>query len=270
MTELNEASRILGIQTENTSWARPLRTGARTRCVVATQPQTSHRFTDTYPQVVVKLYKGDGTTKGSKAYQQYHQTHFKQLPALTNNRLIQQSIEGGIMPGIGPYAVVQYIEGRELSVALEDGTINRHIAGVVLKDILDEIWRPLWNASLRFKDCHPGNFILTPAGRTIMIDTEQMRKDVQEYLTNRSVWTQRTQHEISGLKRLPALLQRIILAANPAVAKSPLLREIKQLLAKTDLDNTFRQLGRQNTSSQAAEDSTESLLSSLNEKGLIT
>ena len=103
-----------------------------------------------------------------------------------------------------------------------------------------------------------------------MIDTEQMRKDAQEYLSDRNTWTQRTQHEISGLKRLPALIQRIILAANPAVAKSPLLREIKQLLAKTDLDNTFRQLGRQNTSSQAAEDSTESLLSSLNEKGLIT
>ena len=174
------------------------------------------------------------------------------------------------MPGTGPYAVVQYIEGREISVALEDGTIDRDTAAVVLKDILNEIWRPIWNASLRFQDCHPGNFILTPTGRAVMIDTEQMRKDAQEYLSDRNTWTQRTQHEISGLKRLPALIQRIILAANPAVAKSPLLREIKQLLTKTDLDNTFRPLGRQNTSSQAAEDSTASLLSSLNEKGLIT
>ena len=270
MNGLSEASRILGIPKEDTTWAIPLRTGARTRYIVATQPHTSHRFDDIHPQVVVKLYKGDGTTKGSREYQHYHQTHFNQLPVLTNNRLIQQSVEGGVMPGIGPYAVVQYIEGRELSVALEDGTINQESAAVILKDILCEIWIPIWNASLRFKDCHPGNFILTPTGRTVMIDTEQMRKDTQEYLSDRTIWTQRNQHEISGLKRLPALIQRIILAANPTAAKTPLLREIKQLIKQTDLDTTFRQLGRHDASSKAAEASTTSLLGTLREKGLIT
>ena len=103
-----------------------------------------------------------------------------------------------------------------------------------------------------------------------MIDTEQMRKDTQEHLSNRNIWTQRNQHEITGLKRLPALIQRIILAANPTVAKTPLLREIKQLIEQTNLDTSFKQLGRHDAASKAADASITSLFGALREKGLIT
>lgn len=269
MKAWREAGRVLGLESLDNDWVIPLRSGARTRCVAATAPGTPHRFQSVHSEVVVKLYKGDGSSTGSQEYQDYHQNHFRLIPALTDNAFIQQSLEGGVMPDVGPYAVAQYIPGEELAVVLDNQVITQATAGAILYDILLEIWIPLWHASLRFKDCHPGNFILTPSGRTRMIDTEQMRKDVKEHLSDNDNWSQRDRHEDSGLKRLPRLIQRALLSANPGMAKAPLLRDIKQLISETGVSETFRQLGRTTADSASAQQAVKTLLAHLKTRRLI-
>ena len=39
-------------------------------------------------------------------------------------------------------------------------------------------------------NCHAGNFVLTPERRVVMLDTEQMRKDMNELLNQPSSRTQ--------------------------------------------------------------------------------
>jgi hypothetical protein len=212
--------------------------------VLATRQGISHRLAGRQERVLVKLYKGDGSTVGSAGYQQYHQCDFHGFAPLVSNSHVQQSLEAGVRPGVGPFAVVQFVEGQELAVLLEESTITSNLARQIIEDILLEIWIPLWAEGLRFKDCHPGNFVVTAEGRVVMIDTEQMRKDLDERLHRPSEWTQRDKHERAGLSRLPGLLQRIVLATNRGLSKAGVLRDVKSALASTGLPDCLHQLGR--------------------------
>ena len=265
----DEARRLLQIPSSVKQPFEAFRTGARTRAVLATQPGVSHRLADLQDRVLVKLYKGPGSTSGSKQYQDYHQRWFHRLPALLTNEHVQQSLEAGVKPGAGPYALLQYVEGEELAVLLDQAQIARNQARQIIQDILSEIWIPLWAEGLRFKDCHPGNFMVRPDGRVVMIDTEQMRKDLDELLHSPNDWTQRDKHERSGLSRLPGLLQRIILATNRRHRKAVVLREVKSTLASTGLPELLRVLGRRGDR-QACVDGVADLLAEFRQKGLVS
>ena len=94
------------------------RKGARTRAVLALLDLIDHKFKDDCAHVTVKLYRGDGSTAGSKEYQRYHQTQFKQVAALRHPN-IQRSLAGGVASGVGPYSIMQYVPGDELAPLLD-------------------------------------------------------------------------------------------------------------------------------------------------------
>jgi hypothetical protein len=266
---MRDVTRILGIQDDGNIILQEFRTGVRTRAVVATGQGVHHRYYDTFEQVVVKLYKGKGDTAGSREYQVYHATDFHQITALSETALIQKSIAGGVFNGVGPYAVVEFIEGEELAERLQRADLNAQQALLILEDILGEIWIPLWHAGLRFKDCHPGNFVLTPAGKTVMIDTEQMRKDASELLHRPGEWSQRDRHEQQGLRRLPGLVQTIVCAAQPALKKATALRTIKMALESSQFHQTLAALGRSQASDAPARQALNLFMASLQDQGLL-
>lgn len=266
---LHQASRILGLDEDPPVGFIQHRNGARTRAVLATPADTVHRFSAAAGRVLIKFYKGDGTSRGSREYQMYHQDHFRCIEALTGNVLVQQSLEGGVFPGVGPYALLSYLEGEELAPVLERHRLSPEQAGTILRDISLGLWLPLWSAGLRFKDCHPGNFVLTPAGRTAMIDTEQMRKDARELLLAPETWSQRDLHEASGIARLPRLVQKVVLAANPALAGAGVLRVVKTALDETGVPEHLSRLGRAQGATGAAEAALEQFLIRLQDEGWI-
>ena len=240
----DEGKAILQIPANQNVPFEVFRTGARTRAVLATRPGILHRLADRQERVLLKLYKGDGSTAGSVQYQDYHQRDFHRFAPLTSNSHVQQSLEAGVHPGVGPFALLQFVEGQELAVLLEESSITANLARQIIEDILLDIWIPLWAEGLRFKDCHPGNFVVTAQDRVVMIDTEQMRKDLDERLHRPREWTQRDKHERAGLSRLPGLLQRIILGASRGLSKAGVLRDVKSALASTGLPDCLHQLGR--------------------------
>jgi hypothetical protein len=268
MDVMAEVAQILGVKRKRADWAILLRNGVRTHAVIATTADTEHRFRDQHKQVLVKLYRGDGRSEGSKEYQAYHRDYFGRVPELTGNPFLQQSVDGGSWRGIGPYAVTQFVQGEELAQVIERPGLAGATAKAVLQDILFEIWIPVWSTGLRFKDCHPGNFVLTPFGRTVMIDTEQMRKDVRELLV-RDSWAQRNEHEAAGLKRLPGLVARVVSAVHPKLAKAKVLREIKAILAAVKLAPALAALGRADGSARCPGESASALLQQLRDRELI-
>lgn len=239
-----QAKCLLGIADATAATFIRFRTGARTRAVLALVDSSNHRFKEKYSQVSVKFYKGDGTTVGSKEYQHYHQSQFTQVAALRHTN-IQQSLAGGVAAGVGPYSVMQYVPGDELAPLLDQRNFNTREAESMISQILLEIWIPLWSAGLRFKDCHAGNFVLTPERKVVMIDTEQMRKDVDELLKQPSIWTQRDKHEASGLKRLAGLLTRIVMSAQADACEATVKRHVKDALAESGLLEQLSTLGRE-------------------------
>jgi hypothetical protein len=266
---IGDAARLLSVVPPDLGNFVPFRTGARTRAVLATAPRVVHRFADEAPQVVAKLYKGEGTSSGAIAYQDYHRDWFHKLQALTSNPYVQRSLEGGRMPGVGPYAVLEFVPGIELSEVLDTATLDAASARSIVTDVLREIWIPLWDAGLRFKDCHPGNFVYRPDGATVMIDTEQMRKDADELLHRPQSWTQRDRHEAQGLARLPKLLQRIISATGPGRGESAVLRDVRAALDATELPDRLAGLGRVPGAGPAAMTAVDDLLGRLTQTGLL-
>ena len=87
-----------------------------------------------------------------------------------------------------------------------------------------------------------------------MIDTEQMRKDVDELLNQPLSWTQRNKHEESGLKRLAGLMTRIILSAHVDASEAKVKRIVKDALHKSGLLQELGSLGRENDSTELSAD----------------
>jgi len=267
---MEQARILLDISEANDQDLIEFRNGARTWAVLATPKSVNHRFRSSYSQVVLKFYKGDGSTPGSLQYQAYHQNWFHRVEALTGNRHVQQSLVAGVRKGVGPYAVLQFIEGEELAEQLRKSDLTKESAGRMLQDILLKIWIPLWAGGLRFKDCHPGNFVVTPEGRTVMIDTEQMRKDAHELLRYPSKWTQRDKHQESGIARVPRLVQRVILATNSAESGVAVLRKVKLALHTSCLVDRLRLLGRGGDNDKPAVAAAQQFLAELRGEGFIT
>ncbi len=161
----------------------------------------AHKFSDKFPRVSCKFYKGDGYTKGfQEGYMPFHKRDFPQIEAL-KNPLIQQSLESGIFTEGGasqPYSVFQFIEGKMLRdvVGNKDTpatmTISEDLAKSILRDMFCEVWIPLWSAGIRFRDGHTGNWVLGDDNRAYMIDTEQMRKDAVELRKTRPLGSNAT------------------------------------------------------------------------------
>ena len=266
---VGDAARLLSVVPPDVGSFIPFRTGARTRAVLATAAGVGHRFVDKAPQVVAKLYKGDGTSAGANAYQAYHRDWFHRVLALTSNPHVQKSLDGGRMPGVGPYAVLEFVPGTELAEILADGQLDRADARRILTDVLQEIWIPLWDGGLRFKDCHPGNFVYRPDGATVMIDTEQMRKDADELLHRAASWSQRDRHETQGIARLPRLLQRVVSAAGTGRSDNAVMRDIKAALDATGLPAELSRLGRVPGARATAMAAVDDLLKRLVQLGLL-
>lgn len=243
-----------------------LRTGARTVGLLATPPGMDHAFTHITDQVLIKFYKGDWSTKGGQAYQTYHSDHFHRIPALDENPFIQKSITANVYRHSGtvqPYAVLEYKPGRELSDVLESGALSAQEAIDIMRGIFENIWIPLWSAGLRFKDCHPGNFIVKRDGSVHMIDTEQMRKDAEELLIDPSQWIKRIKHETQGISRLPGLISRIFFSVRPDLKKGSITRTVKTLLAETQLTDALGMLNRTGNTEVCLSNSNTFMLKSL-------
>ncbi len=240
------AIEILGLDSTLADGLIELRRGARTIGLFATPPDIGHAFGGGR-QVLVKIYKGDGSTSGNEQYRTYHGSQFQRVPALMENPYIQKSLAAGIYRhggSVHPYAVLEYIPGTELADLIEEAKMDFPAVCRIIEKILLEIWIPIWGAGLRFKDCHPGNFILGADGNVYMIDTEQIRKDAAELLLTPAIWKQRDRHEELGIQRLPGLITRLIRAARPDCKEGAVDREVRGLLEEARLSERLKGLGR--------------------------
>ncbi|MEE4382805.1 MAG: hypothetical protein V2J02_12470 [Pseudomonadales bacterium] len=255
------AAALLGVPVEDAGRLQPLRQGLRSRALFVTPEGLEHRFRARSHRVVVKLYKGDGRSEGSLGYQRFHGHDFARVPELAGHPRIQKSLEGGRDPVAGPYAVLGYIAGEELGVHLEAGVPQRFLRRA-LHAVLVDLWIPLWDAGLRFKDCHPGNFIVGTDGELHLIDAEQMRKSVAEHLGGCG-WSVRYRHEAQALRRLPGLLERLVAAAPQGRGVKGLRRQLKAQLVALSLPERLAELGRGGAGPEAALRATDQLIERL-------
>lgn len=213
--------------------------GSRSVAIYATTPGMSHRLLAKGPQVLVKFYRGEGADIATM-YREYHGDLFRRCPVLVGNPHLQQSLEAGLWRGRFAYAILSYHEGISLRDVLA-GSIPPAHARAVLLALFHNILIPLWSAQLRFRDLHAANFLVQDGNRIMMLDTEQLRKDVKEWLDTPQCWTQRDRHEALGLSRIPKLLHRFARCAGVTALTSAAIR---RRLDDVGLFATLHGLGR--------------------------
>jgi hypothetical protein len=226
----------------NELWATSLGYGMRTRALISVHDGVPHRFAENFPRVVVKLFKGPAAD-----YRRFHLDCFRRLPMLQGNTSFQQSLEAGALESRNAYAILEYVEGKTLRETLEtsDVTWTKQRSLNVLRCLMDSIWIPCWTGSLRFKDCHKGNFIVDPNDlHLVMIDVEQTRKSAFELLDRPDDWKDRNRHEKSALRQLPGLIVDLLAASNQGATKAGLRRTTDQALKESELPEALRALGR--------------------------
>jgi len=239
----NTAAEILDVPTSERDgeWAVSLGYGMRTLALITPKAGVTHRFAADHERVVVKLFRGP-----AKDFIRFHSHDFSNLYILNQNSVVQQSVGAGVSRSGASYAILQYVEGVPLrSLLAPPNSLNLFQAHAILMDLIAKIWIPTWDAGLRFKDCHVGNFISCDTlPRLVMIDAEQMRKSVTELLTTPACWAQRTKHESSALTRLPNLIASVLSAAEPTWKHATCLRKIRMELSETALPQRLCELGR--------------------------
>ncbi len=218
----------------------------------------THKFSEKFPRATCKFYKGDGSTKGfQEGYMPFHKRGFPRIPAL-KNKLIQQSLECGVFANGAtsrPYSVFQFIEGEMLRAVvgnkdapIDAPTISEDLAKSILRDMFCEVWIPLWNAGVRFRDGHTGNWVLGDDKRAYMIDTEQMRKDAAELLDKPTSWKQRERHEAMCLKLVKGIFADLCNACGKSMTDS----KASKLIEQTNFLSELSALGKTSTSPDRA------------------
>ena len=194
------------------SWGRVIGYGMRSRALVTPLRHVKlgwrrHQRNGAAP--LLKFYLGEGIRSGA-TFIHFHNDLFARLPALAGNPRVQQSWSAGHWRRRIPYAILQYVPGQELGrLLLDDTARGLDWSTNILRQVLLELWAPIWESGLRFKDAHPNNYVVGPDSQVVMIDTEQMRKDATELLGSPRSTEQRSRHEADALKRLPGLVKRI-------------------------------------------------------------
>jgi hypothetical protein len=256
-----DAAKILGVDPSHRDepWGRAVGYGARSIALIQPAPSVPTRFSNTYGnQVLVKLFNGRGKPGRAADFLSYHGQSFSQIDALGANRHLQQSLEAGSTAQNTHYAILSCLEGTLFRDYLSASHGEREVKSL-LKDLFLRIWIPLWAAGLRFKDCHPGNFMTTESMQLVMIDTEQMRKDAFELLTEPNTWTQRDRHGKSGLSKIPKLLE----TCSQSYGRKRSVSQIKKWDVYQALCAQFTDIGRENGSTGAAEMCAEELINTL-------
>ena len=256
-----DAAKILGVGPSQVDvpWGRAVGYGARSIALIQPAPGVSTRFLDRHGhQVLVKLFIGRGKAGRAGDFLKYHGELFEQIEALTANEHLQQSLEAGSTKQHTHYAILSCFEGTLFRDYLSVPHTEKEVK-CLLQDLFLRIWIPLWAAGLRFKDCHPGNFIVTESMQLGMIDTEQMRKDAFELLTEPNTWTQRDSHGKSGLSKIPKLLE----TCSQSYGRKRSVSEIKKWDLYQAVCAHLSELGRGNGSTGAAEKCAEELINTL-------
>jgi hypothetical protein len=207
------AAHLLGLPPEAAErvWGTAIGYGCSSAVVLRVAPGTPHRFQDSAPEVVVKVFRTAAWK--SITFQQNHVVG-RDLPR------VQRSFAAEIHPGPGGksrgYAVLEYVAGESLERRLRAAPVPAGVVRSWIRQCLVEILVPLWADGHRFWDMRPPNIVLSPDGvRLTLIDNDLFRLGTIERDCQPDDWSWRDHLEgiavgRGGERPHPGMLPRLV------------------------------------------------------------
>jgi hypothetical protein len=207
----------------------------RNAAVIRVHPDVRHRFErNGLREVGLKIFNlVDGKVMWPSVFK-FHDGQRGKLPGLPNAQ-VQEVLACGTHPdGVGSergYLVQQWVEGTALDQKIEAGLTADETLQII-DDLFLKIIIPLWGVGTSWWDVRDSNYVVTPAGQLVMIDSDSVGAYADEIVETPTVFAKRNRGSITAMIRYGSLLITLARRLAPRGTKSAVEREVRVLVAR--------------------------------------
>ncbi|MDR3561320.1 MAG: NADAR family protein [Negativicutes bacterium] len=207
--------KILGLDPAKATkgWGTAHPPGRYAQTVIRVSMDAAHRFSQDGKPIGVKIYKAtpDGRS-ASVPMLDFHRNKRTRLPGLKENKHVQDVLYAGIEKGEDGkhyhFLIQHWVEGETLEDRLNGKTMKgKRKAGLsgeamgIMDDLFNELIIPLWSAKTAYWDVRISNYVFTPEGQTIMIDSDTLGANVMEILYYPGIYKRRNKSSQTAMLR---------------------------------------------------------------------
>ena len=186
----------------------------RNAYVIRIHDGVRHQFARNKNPLGLKVFNlVDGKTMWPSV-SRFHNTQRKNLPGLPNERVQAvwhcatikpaDSVERG-------YLIQAWVEGEVLEHKFK-GELSEHETLRLLDDLFLELIIPLWSAGSSWWDVRASNYVVTPAGRLMMIDSDTLGGYADEIVGTPAEFVRRNKGTLTALKRYRTIVRKLAVA----------------------------------------------------------
>jgi len=204
----------------------------RNATVIQMHPFIRHRFEwQGVRPIGLKIFNlVDGKVMWPSVFR-FHESQRDQLPGLPNPH-VQEVLDCDVIQddhGVARgYLVQQWVEGVVLEEKIRAGLSAAEVLQIA-DDLFQKIIIPLWSKGSSWWDVRDSNYVVTPDGRLMMIDSDSVGAYADEILRTPKVFAKRNRGSITAMKRYATML--VTMAGRLAVrgTKATVQREVRAL-----------------------------------------
>jgi hypothetical protein len=202
----------------------------RNAIVIQVHPDVRHRFERDGSRVVgLKIFNlVDGKVMWPSVAK-FHKSQRGRLPGLPNSHVQEVRDYGEAEDAQHQkrgYLVQQWIEGTVLEEKIKRG-LSASESLQIADDLFNEIVIPLWSVGTSWWDVRDSNYVVTPAGRLMMIDSDTVGAYADEMLATTPVFSRRNGGSRLAMQRYAALLARMAARLAPRGEKSRWTQQVR-------------------------------------------
>ena len=207
----------------------------RNAVVIQVHPHVRHRFErNGIRQVGLKIYNQVDGKVMWPSVSKFHAAQREKLPGLPNAHVQEVLDYGVIQDDHGTergYLVQQWVEGVVLEERIK-GDLTADEVLQIADDLFQEIIIPLWAKGSSWWDVRASNYVVTPDGRLMMIDSDTVGAYADEILQTPQVFTKRNRGSRTAMKRYAGLLARMAGRLAPRGEKSEWTQQNRALFQR--------------------------------------
>jgi hypothetical protein len=195
----------------------------RNATVIQIHPGVRHRFEQSGRRAAgLKIFNlVDGQVMWPSV-SKFHESQRRRLPGLPNSH-VQEVQDCGEAEDSQRrkrgYLVQPWVAGTVLAEKIQQG-MSASEALQIAGDLFNEIVIPLWGVGTSWWDVRDSNYVVTPADRLMMIDSDTVGAYADEMLATPPVFARRNRGSRLAMQRYAALLARMAARLAPRGEKS--------------------------------------------------
>jgi hypothetical protein len=207
----------------------------RNALVIEVHPDAGHGLaTHGDQRLGVKIYNlKDGKVMWPSVFR-FHFSQRSNIPGLPNGHVQSVIAAGTAIDADGRergYLIQEWVAGMALDQKIAAG-LTPDEALQIAADLFQAIVIPLWSQGTNWWDVRDSNYVVTPAGRLVMIDSDTLGGYADEITRTPEIFCGRNGGSLTAMKRYAGLLARMAGRLARRGEKSKIRQQVRTLFAR--------------------------------------